>query len=64
MIYAAVVNCGAIAGSTDVVPDAWIGLFLTEPMGVYNGNNDLYGEITGPMNQNGVVVRHILRLVE
>lgn len=65
VIYAAVVNCGEIAGTTEVVPDAWIGLFLTEPMGVYDGNNDLYGEFIGPADEgNDVTVRYILRLVE
>ncbi len=64
MITAAVVNCGSLSGTTEVEPDDWIGLFLTEPMGVYDGNNDLYGEITGPMNQGSAVVRYILRLVE
>ncbi len=64
VITAAVINCGGVSGTVEVEPIAWIDLFLTEPMGVYDGNNDLYGEIAGPSNQGSAVVRYILRLVE
>ena len=40
-------------------------LILTEPMGVFNGNNDLYAEIIGPgENAGDGIIRYVLRLVE
>ena len=29
-------------------PHGWLGMFLTEPMGIYNTNNDLVAEVIGP----------------
>ena len=65
VVTAAVLNCAALAGLSTAQPIAWVELFLTEPMGVYSGNNDLYSEIIGPGDVGpGGVTRHILRLVE
>ncbi len=36
----------------------------TEPMGVFNGNNDRDGEIIGSGSPRGAVNRHVLRRVE
>jgi Flp pilus assembly protein TadG len=64
VVTAAVVDCVNLGGTTIIKPDAWIDLFLTEPMGAFNGNNDLYGEIIG-VSGNGAAngTRHIVRLV-
>lgn len=65
VISAAVVDCSKLAGTTEIKPDAWVDLFLTEPMGVYDGANDLYAEIMGPSDQGiSTVVWYLLRLVE
>lgn len=64
IITAAVVDCDILAGTTITKPDDWVELFLTEPMGAFNGNNDLYGEVIGPAGDGpGAGVRHVLRLV-
>ena len=64
-ITVAVLDCSGVKGTMNVTPVAWVDLFLTEPMGVFNGNNDLYGEIIGPGNPvGGGVVRYILQLAE
>ena len=64
-INAAVLNCAALGGLTVANPIAWVDLFLTEPMGVFSGNNDLYSEVIGPgENSGGGVTRHIVHLVE
>jgi Flp pilus assembly protein TadG len=65
-------NCEAIVGQTDKVvttkPDGWLGMFLTEPMGIYNmpfgSNNDLVAEVIGPASgsQFAVVNRYIVQL--
>ena len=61
----AVMDCSKISGTTTIEPDAWVQLFLTEPMGVFNGNNDLYAEVIGPADPvGGGVTRHVLHLVE
>ncbi len=65
VIVAAVLNCSAIGGLSTAEPIAWVELFLTEPMGVFNGNNDLYSEIIGPgSTAGGGITRYILQLVE
>ncbi len=47
-------ECEVVKGNTDQVkltePDAFIAMFLTEPMGVYDTNNDLVGEVVGPIS--------------
>jgi len=64
VVSAAVVNCDILGGTTITKPDEWVELFLTEPMGAFNGNNDLYGEVIGPGGTGpGAGVRHVLRLV-
>jgi hypothetical protein len=65
VISAAVVDCSQLTGTTTIKPEAWVDLFLTEPMGVYDGANDLYAEIMGPSDQGAsTIVWHLLRLVE
>lgn len=75
LISAAVVNCieQGVKGQTDDVQVlTWIDLFLTEPMGVYDGNNDLYAEIIGfsdaGFNANqtnkGGVIHNVVQLYE
>jgi hypothetical protein len=65
VITVAVVNCTGITGTETVTPIEWVELFLTEPMGVFNGNNDLYGEIIGPgQDQGDDVMKFIVQLVE
>ncbi len=65
VIVAAVLNCAGLAGISTTEPIAWVELFLTEPMGVFNGNNDLYSEIIGPgATAGGGITRYILQLVE
>lgn len=65
VISAAVVDCSKLTGTTTIKPEAWVDLFLTEPMGVYDGANDLYAEIMGPSDQGlSTVVWYLLRLVE
>ena len=65
VISAAVLNCGSLGGTTIIKPISYVDLFLTEPMGIFDTNNDLYAEIIGPSDQgNSEVVWHILRLVE
>jgi hypothetical protein len=64
IVSAAVLNCDALVGTTIIEPDEWVELFLTEPMGAFNGNNDLYSEVIGPGGTGpGAGVRHVLRLV-
>lgn len=64
VVSAAVVDCNILAGTTITTPDEWVELFLTEPMGAFNGNNDLYGEVIGPGGTGpGAGVRHVVRLV-
>ena len=75
LIAAAVVNCieQGVKGQTDDVEVlTWIDLFMTEPMGVYDGNNDLYGEIVGfsdagfnanQTNKDGVI-HNVVQLYE
>lgn len=75
LISAAVINCieQGIKGQTnDVQVLTWIDLFLTEPMGVFDGNNDLYAEIIGfsdaGFNANqtnkGGVIHNVVQLYE
>lgn len=65
VITAAVLDCSELNGTEPAVPEKWVRIFLTEPMGVYDGNNDLYAEIIGEESRgNDNVVRHIVRLVE
>ncbi len=66
VINAAVLNCAGLGGGlTTATPITYVELFLTEPMGVFNGNNDLYAEIIGPgENAGGGITRYILQLVE
>jgi Flp pilus assembly protein TadG len=67
VLNVAVVNCAAagLGGSTQVSPVSWIRLFVTEPMGSFDGNNDLYSEVAGPAEaQNISVNKYVLRLVE
>ncbi len=64
VIVAAVVDCDLLAGTTILEPTEWVEIFLTEPMGAFNGNNDLYSEVIGVAGTGpGAGVRHILRLV-
>ena len=64
VIVAAVVDCDLLVGTTILKPTEWVELFLTEPMGAFNGNNDLYSEVIGPAGTGpGAGVRHVLRLV-
>ncbi len=60
----AVVDCSELKGTTYVKPNAWIDVFLTEPMGVYDGNNDLYAEVVGRANRNSGTIKQVVRLVE
>ncbi len=60
----AVVDCSELNGTTYVKPNAWIDVFLTEPMGVYDGNNDLYAEVVGRSNRNSGTIKNVVRLVE
>ncbi len=65
VITAAVVDCSTFVGFATVKPDNWVEIFLTEPMGVHDGNNDFYGEVVGPGSPGtGGVVHHILQLIE
>lgn len=41
----------------------WIRLFMTEPMGTFESNNDLYAEIVGPANMD-IIGRNIVQLYE
>ena len=67
IITVVVVNCAGLSGTETIDAAAlpWVQLFLTEPMGAFNGNNDLYAEIIGPGPAQDVSVnRYVLRLVE
>ena len=62
----AVLNCNYhdIKGSTPDVPVLmWVKLFMTEPMGTYESNNDLYAEFVGPADMD-VVGRYVVQLYE
>jgi hypothetical protein len=64
IITAAVIDCNILVGTAITTPDDWVELFMTEPMGAFNGNNDLYSEVIGPAGTGpGDGVRHVLRLV-
>jgi hypothetical protein len=41
----------------------WVKLFMTEPMGTYESNNDLYAEFVGPADMD-VVGRNVVQLYE
>ncbi len=66
VITAAVLNCSGISGTAIVQPIAWVDLFITEPMGFYDGNNDLYAEVIRDADVGGGkgVTRYVLQLVE
>jgi hypothetical protein len=62
----AVLNCNYhdIKGSTPDVPVLmWVKLFMTEPMGTYESNNDLYAEFVGPADMD-IVGRYVVQLYE
>jgi hypothetical protein len=62
----AVLNCNYhdVKGATPDVPVLmWIRLFMTEPMGTYESNNDLYAEFVGPANMD-IIGRYIVQLYE
>ena len=62
----AVLNCNYfdVKGATPDVPVLmWVKLFMTEPMGTYENNNDLYAEFVGPANMD-IVGRYIVQLYE
>jgi len=65
-LVVAVLNCTYhdVKGATPDVPVLmWIKLFMTEPMGTYESNNDLYAEFVGPANMD-VVGRYVVQLYE
>jgi len=68
VISVAVINCieeGVIGATANVKVLEYIDIFLTEPMGVYDGNNDLYAEIIGPTAQGSLkkdIMRYITQL--
>ena len=62
----AVLNCNYhdVKGSTPDVPVLmWVKLFMTEPMGTYESNNDLYAEFVGPADMD-IVGRYVVQLYE
>ena len=62
----AVLNCNyhEVKGATPDVPVLmWVKLFMTEPMGTYESNNDLYAEFVGPADM-GIVGRNVVQLYE
>jgi Flp pilus assembly protein TadG len=67
VITMAALDCSDLSGTEVAKPVGFYDVFLTEPMGVYDGNNDLYGEFVGPANDPNAskeVARFILELVE
>ena len=63
-------NCDPVIGKTDGVqpsqPDGKVGILLTEPMGIFDNVNNLYGEIIGPVAGEDfeVVSKFIVQLYE
>ncbi len=67
VITAALIDCNGLTGTETVEDFTFINLFLTEPMGVYDGNNDIYVEYIGLAAQGGPLVevaRNIVQLYE
>jgi Flp pilus assembly protein TadG len=63
-VTAAVVNCDSLGGTTITKPDEYVDVFLTEPMGSFNGNNDVYLEVIGPASKGpDSGTRWVVRLV-
>ena len=59
----AVINCvadGVVGQTPDLTVIEYMDLFLTEPMGVFDGNNDLYGEVIG-RTTNGAGISAVAR---
>jgi hypothetical protein len=62
----AVLNCNYhdVKGATPDVPVLmWVRLFMTEPMGTYESNNDLYAEFVGPADMD-IIGRWVVQLYE
>ncbi len=67
VISAALIDCTGLTGTETVEDFTFIQLLLTEPMGVYDGNNDIYVEYIGLADEGGPtasVARHIVQLYE
>ena len=67
VISAALIDCNGLSGTETVEDFVFINLFLTEPMGVYDGNNDIYVEYIGRSDESGPVAniaRNIVQLYE
>jgi hypothetical protein len=70
VISVAVINCiaeGVVGQTSDLNVLDYVDLFLTEPMGVFDGNNDLYGEVigrTGNVGSLDAVARNTVVLYE
>ena len=65
-LIVAVLNCNyhKVKGNTPDVPVLmWIKLFMTEPMGTFENNNDLYAEVVGQANMD-IIGRYIVQLYE
>lgn len=65
-LVVAVLNCNyfGVRGNTPDVPVLmWIKLFMTEPMGTFENNNDLYAEIVERANTD-IIGRNIVQLYE
>lgn len=65
-LVVAVLNCNYfdVKGATSDVPVLlWVKLFMTEPMGVFESNNDLYAEIVERANTD-IIGRNIVQLYE
>jgi hypothetical protein len=68
-------NANSMTGKNDVTIEQWLGIFLTEPMGLYGNNiafpqkdlESIYGEIVGPNACSGadaIVARQVVQLYE
>jgi Flp pilus assembly protein TadG len=65
-LIVAVLNCNYhdVKGATPDVPVLmWVKLFMTEPMGTFESNNDLYAEIVERANRD-IIGRNIVQLYE
>jgi hypothetical protein len=63
-VTAAVLDCTGLSGTQIVTPEAYVDVFLTEAMGSFNGNTDIYLEVIGPATQGPASgSRSIVRLV-
>ena len=65
-LIVAVLNCNYydVKGATPDVPVLlWVKLFMTEPMGTFENNNDLYAEIVERANTD-IIGRNIVQLYE